>query len=231
MLIIRYPVLTPNPIEPDTGEFAIVGECSVLDYPRYEALMSLLASQCEAWGGFREALSDRATWRVMELIAALMPRLDIKGYGFPLNGLSVETLEQLFNGVESRLAALHIPPPNTEEEKLVTDSEKLVKEALAITSSGDAVADSLAVLLRCQSPEIVPLLGAIGFRRLSLIFRQLEKHNKDPEDLVKEKLLENVQRYADQHEEEWKLMTGEMPSIEELEALYTQEVEPNEGTN
>ena len=122
---------------------------------------------------------------LMQTIANLLPRRDITGKGFSINGLSDEQLEALFIGEECELIKEHKP-------KLVAKIRDVAVDGAPIAPSGNPTSDLLAQLTRQfegRFSEALSLISTLSYNALDAYQRTYSEVCRDPEERTKEYVL------------------------------------------
>lgn len=199
----------------DLLEVEVLGELCVLGpVPSAKLFVFdfLLRRLFEDW----EQVYERDSLRIakeklnrFQQIANLMPRLDIEGFGFKVDHVTIVELESIFfyqidsnsRVIPSKLVELHSkeiePDPDAEEEKEFPEPGTDISEwNPPLRSSGIPDIDLLAGLCVAFGAEGADLLSnKLDRVRLQLLLRQHNRYHEDPEKRREKYLKKYYQRF------------------------------------
>lgn len=163
----------------ETYKIAIASEASALDH---ELVMQL-------WLKLQTIeVSNHRAKILVQAIANLLPRRDIQGKGFSIEGLSDEQIMGLFYGEDCEFIKAHTPKLEPQQSKI---------GMAPIPSTGNATSDLLAQLTRQFDGRITEayfLAEKFSFNALDAFQRTYAEVCRDPDERNREYILKAYNR-------------------------------------
>lgn len=163
----------------ETYKIAIAAEASALDH----------ALVMELWLRLQPiAVSNPRAKILVQAIANLLPRRDIQGKGFSIEGLSDEQITALFYGENCEFIKEHTPKLEPQQSKI---------GMAPIPSTGNATSDLLAQLTRQFEGRITEayfLAERFSFNALDAFQRTYAEVCRDPDERNREYILKSYNR-------------------------------------